>query len=181
MKWNTYNKYVKISIVLFFCIIFISIGFIPSQELIIPVDGASANNYNPTSFWYYPWGKSGTHKGVDIFASIGTKVIAPCSGIIVRCGKNNLGGNYVLMLSSKWRLHYFAHLNARYTSSFSYVKQGDVIAAVGDSGNAKGKSPHLHYEVMTMLPYFWQIDSAPQGYKKMWYINPINCFSNYSK
>jgi murein DD-endopeptidase MepM/ murein hydrolase activator NlpD len=179
MKWNIFNSNVKKSVLLCISII-ILIGFIPSQNLIIPVDGANSSNYNLKSFWYYPWGKSGTHKGVDIFASVGTKVEAPSAGFVLVCGKNNLGGNYVLMLSSKWRLHYFAHLSAFYTSSLSYVKQGDIIAAVGNSGNAKGKSPHLHYEIMTLLPYFWQVDQAPQGYKKMWYVNPISCFTKSS-
>ena len=34
----------------------------------IPVSGATAADWNPQSFWYYPWGRSGTHKGIDIFA-----------------------------------------------------------------------------------------------------------------
>jgi murein DD-endopeptidase MepM/ murein hydrolase activator NlpD len=59
-------------------ILIIVIGFIPNQKLLIPVKDATSSSYNAKSFWYNPWGKSGTHKGVDIFANIGTKVIAPC-------------------------------------------------------------------------------------------------------
>jgi murein DD-endopeptidase MepM/ murein hydrolase activator NlpD len=157
-------------------ILIIVIGFIPNQKLLIPVKDATSSSYNAKSFWYNPWGKSGTHKGVDIFANIGTKVIAPCDGIIIKCGKNNLGGNYVVLLSSKWRFHYFAHLSAIYTKSFTIAKKGTIIAAVGDTGNARGKAPHLHYEIHTLIPYIWQVDTTPQGYKKMWYINPIKCF-----
>ena len=169
-------KYPKVLIGLVLLLLLIIAGFIPNQHLIIPVKDAGKNSYNAASFWYYPWGKSITHKGVDIFASIGSKVIAPCDGIILRCGQNNLGGNYVVLLSSKWRFHYFAHLSARYTDAGSIVKQGDIIAAVGTTGNAQGKTPHLHYEIHTLFPYIWQVDKAPQGYKKMWYINPIACF-----
>ena len=39
-----------------------------------PVDGASTSDYHPQSFWYYPWGTSVTHKGVDIFKKKGTPV-----------------------------------------------------------------------------------------------------------
>ena len=76
----------------------------------------------------------------------------------------------------KWRFHYFAHLSAIYTKSFTIAKKGTIIAAVGDTGNARGKAPHLHYEIHTLIPYIWQVDTTPQGYKKMWYINPIKCF-----
>ena len=176
MKWSNYITSTQKKRLLFILLLIIILGFIPSQKLIIPVKDATKSSYNQASFWYYPWGKSGTHKGVDIFATIGTKVLAPCNGLIIYSGKNNLGGNFVVLLSAKWRYHYFAHLSAVYTANFSYVKQGEIIAAVGDSGNAKGKSPHLHYEIHTLIPYIWQIDGAPQGYRKMWYINPINCF-----
>jgi len=38
------------------------------QNLKMPVKGATESDYNANSFWFYPWGKSVTHKGVDIFA-----------------------------------------------------------------------------------------------------------------
>ena len=41
-------------------------GFLIPQNLKMPVNGATKSDYNPKSFWYYPWGKSVTHKGVDI-------------------------------------------------------------------------------------------------------------------
>jgi hypothetical protein len=44
------------------------IGFLIPQNLKMPVENATSSDYNPNSFWYFPWGKSGTHKGVDVFA-----------------------------------------------------------------------------------------------------------------
>lgn len=139
----------------------------------MPVKGASPSDYNSESFWYYPWGKSGTHKGVDIFAKKGTAVNSSTRGIVLYAGNIRLGGNFVLILGPKWRLHYYAHLDETKTSLFSLVTKESLIGTVGTSGNAVGKSPHLHYSILTIVPYVWKIDSSKQGWKKMFYLNPI--------
>lgn len=149
------------------------IVLIIDSDFQIPVIGAKKSSYNQLSYWYYPWGKSVTHKGVDIFAKVGTPIIPANPGFVLKIGNNELGGNYVLILSAKWRLHYYAHLDRITTSNFSFVGANDTIGTVGTSGNAKGKKPHLHYTIRTLIPYFWQIDNDRQGWKKMFYINPI--------
>ena len=50
------------------------IGFLIPQNLKMPVKGATKSDYNSKSFWFYPWGKSVTHKGIDIFAKKGTEI-----------------------------------------------------------------------------------------------------------
>lgn len=170
-------KHPKRALIVFIVLsIILLTGYLFPQDLIIPVQNANESSFNPHSFWCYPWGKSGVHKGIDIFASKGTNVIAPCSGIILRTGQNELGGNYILLLSGKWRLHYFAHLNTIYTEAGTLVRQGDGIASIGDTGNAKGKSPHLHYSIMSLIPCPWKIDASVQRYKKMFYIDPAREF-----
>lgn len=150
------------------------VGLILPQNFSMPVDGATKNSYNPKSFWYYPWGKSGTHKGVDVFAKEGTNVSSSVSGIVIYTGEISMGGNVVLLLGPKWRLHYYAHLKEIKTSVFSWAGRGEVIGSVGTTGNAKGKPPHLHYAIVTLIPYLWQIDFDHQGWKKMFYLNPVN-------
>ncbi|WP_208419859.1 M23 family metallopeptidase [Paraflavitalea devenefica] len=59
------------------------------------------------------------------------------------------------------------------TSSFHFVKAGTEIGTVGTTGNAASKPPHLHYTVSSMLPLPWRIDGSKQGWKKMFYLNPI--------
>ena len=49
----------------------------------MPVEGATAKNYAQNSFWFYPWGKSVTHKGVDIFGRKGRAVHPATAGIVV--------------------------------------------------------------------------------------------------
>lgn len=140
----------------------------------MPVDGATKSSYNEKSFWYYPWGKSVTHKGVDIFAKTGTTVRSSTSGLVLYSGTLGMGGNVVLVLGAKWRLHYYAHLQTTKISTFSWVSRNEIIGTVGTSGNAVGKPPHLHYSIVTLVPYFLRVDKDRQGWKKMFYLNPID-------
>ncbi|MCF8324014.1 MAG: M23 family metallopeptidase [Leadbetterella sp.] len=142
----------------------------------MPVMGADDGSYNAQSFCAYPWGKSVTHKGVDIFAPKGTQVQAATSGIVLYASSIKLGGNVVFVLGPKWRLHYYAHLHAIQAKSLSWVSRGEGLGTVGDSGNAAGKPPHLHYAIQTAIPYPWRIDFDRQGWKKMFYLNPMDYF-----
>lgn len=159
-------------------LIVILIGYALPQQLIIPVKGASEKDWNTKSFWFYPWGKSGVHKGIDIFASEGTPVVSATHGIVLWTGVNGIGGNVVFVFTTKWRIHYYAHLQKIKTSPLSIAWRGKVIGTVGTTGNAKGKPPHLHYAILSAFPLFWQIDTAPQGWKKMFYWNPDKLLKN---
>lgn len=154
------------------------IGLFIPQDLKMPVAGADRSSYHARSFWYHPWGPSGTHKGVDIFARHGTAVNAATGGWVLYRGTLSRGGNVVLVLGPKWRLHYYAHLDTISISSFSWVWTGEQLGTVGNTGNAKGKPAHLHYSIATLLPYPWRIDGAPQGWKKMFYLDPTSYFAN---
>ena len=169
------KKYIKAKKRIFGVLfIILIIGYMLPFQIIMPVKGATTKDYNHNTYWYYPWGKSGVHKGVDIFAKDGTDVLAATSGIVLSAANLPRGGNMVFILGPKWRFHYYAHLSKIKTKKFSFVKQGEVIGNVGDSGNAKGKAPHLHYSIITPLPYFWRWDfNHPQGWKKIFYLNPI--------
>lgn len=151
-------------------------GFCIPQQLSIPVEGANASSYNAESFWYYPWGRSVTHKGVDLFAKAGTPVLAATGGVVLYCGQLKMGGNVVLVLGPKWRVHYYAHLQEVSTNPWTIVGRGATIGKVGSTGNAVGKPPHLHYSIATLVPYPWRIDADRQGWKKAFYLNPITFF-----
>lgn len=143
------------------------------QPLQMPVKGAGKADYNPDSFWYYPWGKSVTHKGVDIFAAKGSEVYAATPGLVLYAGELSLGGKVVFILGPKWRLHYYAHLDELKTTTLALVSSQSQIGTVGTSGNAAGKQAHLHYSIFTLFPYVWRIDNAKQGWKKMFYLDPV--------
>jgi murein DD-endopeptidase MepM/ murein hydrolase activator NlpD len=154
-------------------VLLITAGCLLPAPFKMPVKGATQKSYSQDSYWFYPWGKSVTHKGVDIFAKRKTPVHAASYGLVLFTGKIGMGGNVVLILGPKWRLHYYAHLDSLHTSIGSMVSQNTKIGTVGATGNAAGKPPHLHYTIRTMIPYPWQIDKSKQGWKRMFYINLI--------
>lgn len=160
----------KLIFILFSSTLFI--GFLIPENFTNPAPGSKKSDYNQNSFWYYPWGKSVTHKGVDIFAKKGTELISSTCGVVLYAGEIKVGGKVVLIVGPKWRLHYYAHLESIHTKTFSLVNH-TTIGSVGNSGNATNKPAHLHYSIVTLLPYLWRIDNSKQGWKKMFYLDPI--------
>ncbi len=82
------------------------------------------------------------HQGNDIFAPLGTEVVAPFDGVAVDA-RNELGGLAVKVIG-EFGYVYNAHLS-RY-GKLGPVETGDVIGYVGTTGNARGTSPHDHFE-----------------------------------
>jgi len=86
----------------------------------IPVQGANERSWNNQSFWYEPWGVSGVHKGIDIFAPAGTPVLASVPGIVVYAGTLGMGGNVVAILGPQCRVHYYAHLQSSQVATMDW-------------------------------------------------------------
>lgn len=89
--------------------------------------------------------KSGTHTGLDIATSSGTPIKAAATGVVTYAGWKGNYGNMVVISHSDSIQTYYAHCVRLYVSAGQQVNQGDVIAAVGSTGNSTG--PHLHLEV----------------------------------
>lgn len=142
------------------------------ERLIPPVKGATKSDWNANSFWFSPWGKSGVHKGIDIFAKEGTPVIAACSGLVVQAGFTPGGGNVVSVLGPKWRIHYYAHLKDIKVNNWEFISLGSKVGTVGSTGNAAGKQPHLHYAIITQIPYVWLFKAERYGFDRMFFLNP---------
>jgi len=153
-------------------LLLLAVGFCLPDRLVIPVKGATKSDWNAKSFWFSPWGKSGVHKGIDIFAKEGTPVIAASSGFVVQAGFTPGGGNVVSVLGPKWRIHYYAHLKSIGVSNGEFVSQGSEIGTVGSTGNAAGKQPHLHYAIITQIPYVWLFKDEKYGVERMFFLNP---------
>jgi peptidoglycan hydrolase CwlO-like protein len=88
-----------------------------------------------------------THQGNDIFAPYGTPIRAPFAGTAQE-SYNGLGGTSVHVYSSNGSGDYVynAHLSKHAGVDGQHVQPGDLIGFVGDSGNARGTSPHDHFE-----------------------------------
>lgn len=89
-----------------------------------------------------------THQGVDMFAAMRTPVAAIVDGRILRRQTSDLGGLSVYLAGDDGNEYFYTHL-AAYSDAApgDKVKKGAIIGYVGDSGNAKGGPPHLHFEV----------------------------------
>ncbi len=90
-------------------------------------------------------GKIQFHEGIDIAAQIGTPVVAPADGVVVKAGFESGYGN-VVELSHGYGLKTVYGHNSRINVKLGqHVKRGDVIAYSGNTGSSTG--PHVHYEV----------------------------------
>lgn len=154
------------------------VGFMLPERRAIPVSGATNADWHADTFWFEPWGSSGVHKGIDIFAQKGAPVIASSDLLVLYRGRLKKGGNVLVGLGPKWRLHYFAHMATIESDAGFFVSKTQQLGTVGDTGNARGKSPHLHFSIVSIIPLPWLIDSSTQGYKKAFYLNPIEYFEN---
>jgi len=118
-----------------------------NSSLPIPVKNIKTRQLKDT------WGASRshgrTHEGIDIMAPRGTKVLSATEGLIADLRNNNLGGKVVWILGPGGTWHYYAHLDEhkRGLSVGDYVKKGDLIGYVGNTGNARHTAPHLHYGI----------------------------------
>jgi len=104
----------------------------------------------PSGSFINDWGfsRSGgrSHEGTDVFASRGTKIAAVDSGR-VSLRNSSLGGVVVWLTGDSGISYYYAHLDG-YASGLSTgdrVSKGEVVGYVGNTGNARGTSPHLHF------------------------------------
>jgi murein DD-endopeptidase MepM/ murein hydrolase activator NlpD len=91
------------------------------------------------------------HAGIDIMAEIGTPVVAPADGMVIKAGFEAGYGNMVELSHGYGLRTVFGHSSRLNVKAGQHVKRGDIIAYVGDTGSSTG--PHLHYEVrLNSLP-----------------------------
>ena len=100
-------------------------------------------------FFATPRSGNRLHQGVDLSADIGTPVLASRLGIVVRAERNKGMGNFVIIRHFGGIRTLYGHLSEIYVRPRQIVRQGDVIGAVGKTGNANYRNiqPHLHFEV----------------------------------
>ncbi len=89
------------------------------------------------------------HQGTDILAPSGTLLLAAERGLITKMGSDVLGGIRIWVKGESGTYYYYAHLSAFAEGMVDgkLVEAGDVIGYVGDTGNARGGVPHLHFEI----------------------------------
>lgn len=101
--------------------------------------------------WGFPRYNPGprTHKGTDIFANFGTPLVATESGKIIAKGSTGLGGISVWVGSDRGTAYYYAHMQSwvKGLAVGQRVERGAILGFVGNSGNAQGSPPHVHFQI----------------------------------
>jgi len=103
-----------------------------------------SSRYNKRRYIKF-YGRIKPHLGTDFAAPIGTPIMATANGVISKRAYTSGNGNYI-------KIHHNSEYDTQYLhmSRFkkglhvgSYVKQGDIIGYVGETGHASG--PHVCY------------------------------------
>lgn len=123
-------------------------SFVGNLKLIIPVVGVRPDQLLDTFTDARSEGR--VHDALDIPAPAGTPVVAAADGEIIKLFESERGGTTIYQLSPNKKLvFYYAHLQ-RYADGLmpgEFVKQGEVIGYVGDTGNAGAGNFHLHFSI----------------------------------
>jgi murein DD-endopeptidase MepM/ murein hydrolase activator NlpD len=99
--------------------------------------------------WGAPRSGGRRHKGVDMFAPHGVEVYAITKGVVLRHSRSGLGGIGLYIRGEDGNVYYYAHL-ASIVPAYrpgKRVNAGELVAYNGDTGNARGGAPHVHFEV----------------------------------
>jgi murein DD-endopeptidase MepM/ murein hydrolase activator NlpD len=124
---------------------------LPRASRAARLTGRYACLVGPTHAYSSTWGapRSGgrTHQGTDVFAPMGSPAYAVIDGVIRRESTSSNGGLQVYLRGSDGNEYFYAHMSAYVARPGQHVTAGQEIAKVGDTGNARGGPPHVHFEV----------------------------------
>ena len=151
-----------------------SSNFVGTVDLIVPVAGVKPEQLLDTFADARSEGR--THDAIDIPAAAETPVLAAANGKILKLFQSERGGTTVYQLTADEKLiFYYAHLS-RYADGLtegSLVRQGEVIAYVGDTGNAGAGNYHLHFSIAAV--------SDPKRYWDGTNLNPYPLLQNRAR
>lgn len=140
-------------------------SYVGRVDLIVPVYGVKPSDLRDTFSDARSEGR--VHDAIDIPAPAGTPVLAAGDGQIVKLFLSERGGTTIYQTSQDRKLiFYYAHLSqyAEGITEGKIVHKGEVIAYVGDTGNAGAGNYHLHFSISVV--------SDPQRYWEGTNINP---------
>tara|TARA_R100001086_G_scaffold60443_2_gene27911 strand:+ start:629 stop:2071 length:1443 start_codon:yes stop_codon:yes gene_type:complete len=100
---------------------------------------------------------SSRHGGIDIFGPLGEPVVSPVDGKVSKINKRDRGkgGRTITILRDDGLSFYLSHLDT--VGDFEIgdiINAGQQVGTLGDSGNAKGTHPHIHFSVYGPRGYF---------------------------
>lgn len=90
-------------------------------------------------------GQKDFHPGIDISSPLGTKIVSPADGIVVKAGAMGAYGNAVVINHGFGIMTRYGHMASYDVRPGQRIRRGEVIGYVGNSG--RSNAPHCHYEV----------------------------------
>ena len=85
------------------------------------------------------------HEGIDVSAPMGSPIVAPANGVVMRVARESGYGNVLEINHGNGIVTKYAHTSRIFVRQGQRVTRGEKVAAVGNSGLSTG--PHLHYEI----------------------------------
>jgi murein DD-endopeptidase MepM/ murein hydrolase activator NlpD len=142
------------------------LDYLSAERMLIPVAGVSASQLRDTFSEARSEGRQ--HDAIDIMAPSATPVLAAADGTIARLFNSRLGGTTLYEFDKSGRfVFYYAHVSgyADGIAEGKTVRRGDVLAYVGDSGNAGPGNFHLHFAISKLsTPWKWYGGEAIDPY-----------------
>ncbi|MDB4881399.1 MAG: Peptidase [Gemmatimonadetes bacterium] len=136
-------------------------------QLVIPVRGVAASALYDT-YTEQRGGGTRTHEALDIPAARGTPVLSATGGRVLKLFDSEAGGKMVYAAdSSEHFILIYSHLDS-YANGLAEgqpLQRGQVIGAVGTTGNAPPNLPHLHFAI-----------ARSSDVKQWWKGSPVNPF-----
>lgn len=108
-----------------------------SGEFLFPAAGTISSPFGER------WNRQ--HKGMDIANSTGTDIKAADEGVVTFSGTMNGYGNIIILDHNNGYTTYYGHCSKLFAGKGKIVEKGELIAAMGSTGNSTG--PHLHFEI----------------------------------
>lgn len=136
----------------------------PVRDITFPVDPAHVDAVHWSDTWGAPRSGGRSHIGVDIMGPKMTPLVAAANGTVTWFRHGVKGNNLEITDAEGWSYHY-VHINndtpgtddgsnliehafAPGIQNGAVVRAGQIVAYLGDSGNAESTAPHLHFEII---------------------------------
>ena len=113
-----------------------------NKVFIMPIEGEITSEFGQRVHPVFNTVKA--HNGIDIAGEYGDKIKASMEGTVSEVGEDSTLGKYIWISNGKYKTLY-AHCSKIIAQRNQRVKQGDIIAEVGDTGLSSGS--HLHFEI----------------------------------
>ncbi len=126
-----------------------ALGDVAVQSIPIPVLLGVEVNQLTRNFGDARGGGTRTHEGLDIMAPMGTPVVSPTDAVVINTGNGPDSGYFVRTANPGGEEFVYMHLKeiAKGIHNGVLVQRDEVIGFVGNTGNASGGAPHLHFEI----------------------------------